>query len=67
MVATRLCSLIAALTVLGLVAPACRANGPVNGGTPRHQMILDDFDGNRQVGRAWHAPPSVAGSRVYLA
>jgi hypothetical protein len=66
-VATHLCLLIATMTLLSLVAPPCSANGSVNGGTPRHQMILDDFDGNRQVGRAWHAPPSAAGSRAHLA
>jgi hypothetical protein len=59
--------LIASLTLLGLVSPECSANGPVDGGTPRHQLILDDFDGDRHPGTAWQAPPSVAGSRAHLA
>jgi hypothetical protein len=59
--------LIATLTLLGLVSPACRANGPVTEGTPRQHLILDDFDGDRHPGRAWQAPPSVAGSRARLA
>jgi hypothetical protein len=32
-----LCFLLATLTLLGLVAPACSAHGPVTGGTPRQQ------------------------------
>jgi hypothetical protein len=63
----RLCVLIANLILVGFVAPACRANAPVTGDTPRHQLILDDFDGDRHPGRAWQAPPSVAGSRAHLA
>ena len=29
-------------------------------------MILDNFDGDRHAGIAWHAPPSVSGSRAHL-
>src|SRR6266511_2137175 len=59
--------LIANMTLLGLVSSSCNSNGPVKGGTPRHQTILEDFDGDMQVGMAWHVPPSVVGSQAHLA
>jgi Putative glucoamylase len=58
---------IANMILLGLVSPSCSSNGLVKGGTPRHQTIIEDFDGDRHAGRAWHAPPSMAGSRAQLA
>jgi hypothetical protein len=59
--------LIANMTLLGLVSLSCSSNGPAKGDTPRHQTILEDFDGDMRAGMAWHAPPSVAGSRAQLA
>jgi len=59
-----LCFLITNMALLGLVSSSCNANGPVKGDAPRHQTILDNFDGDRHVGIAWHAPSSMAGSRT---
>jgi hypothetical protein len=55
------------MALLGLVSSSCSANGPVKGNPLRQQMILDNFDGDKRTGRAWQAPPSVAGSRAHLA
>src|SRR5262249_50474743 len=52
--------------LLGLVSSSGSANGPVQEDTPRQQMILDNFDGDKHAGIAWQAPPSVAGSRAHL-
>ena len=65
-VANILCILLATLT-LGLVSPACGSTLLVKGDTPRHQMILADFDGDRHAGMAWHAPPGLVGSLAQLA
>ena len=61
-----LCILLATLT-LGLVSPACGSTLLVKGDTPRHQMILADFDGDRHAGLAWHAPPGLVGSLAQFA
>ena len=61
-----LCFLITNMTLLGLVSSSCIATGPVKEDPPRYQMILDNFDGDKHAGIAWHAPPSVAGSRAHL-
>ena len=61
-----LCILLATLT-LGLVSPACGSTLLVKGDTPRHQMILADFDGDRHAGMAWHAPPGLVGSLAQFA
>jgi hypothetical protein len=60
-VANILCILLATLT-LGLVSPACGSTLLVKGDTPRYQMTLADFDGDRHAGMAWHAPPGLVGS-----
>src|SRR2546428_167841 len=62
-----LCFLIANMVLLVPVSASGSANGPVKGDPPRQQMILDNFDGARHAGIAWHASPSVTGSRAHLA
>jgi hypothetical protein len=62
-----LCFLIAYMTLLGLVSSSSSAAGPVKENPPPQQMILDNFDGDRHAGIAWHALLSAAGSRAHLA
>jgi hypothetical protein len=59
--------LIANMTLLSLVSASCGSYEPGNGDPPRHQTILEDFDGDRAASMVWHALPSVAGSRAHLA
>src|SRR5215831_20140694 len=54
------------MALLVLVSSSYSAAGPVKENPPRQQMILDNFDGDKHAGIAWHALPSVAGSRAHL-
>src|SRR5262245_30553369 len=63
---TVLCFLIATVTLLGLISSPCSAIGPVKEDSARPRTILDNFDGDRHAGIAWHTSPGVAGSQAHL-
>jgi hypothetical protein len=58
--------LIVHLALLGLIFSSCTAGDPGRESPPRHQMILDSFDGGQHVGLDWQAPPSATGSQARL-